>query len=114
MAGLGRYGGPRQSIIIERLGHEYFGITAGALYDDYVAECYGECRGVVVPVHVDEVGYVYVIFSKPSGGSQRYYLADDEAALLGDTFETYILQECRMWQSARKEQELQQAAKRTV
>ncbi len=99
MAFLGNANGPRESKVVDELGHEYFGITPAALYSDVEDYAYGEARGHVVPVHVDHDGRPYVLFSRPSG-PDRFYLVGQFK--LAGTIATYSPEEQDRWNEAQR------------
>jgi hypothetical protein len=84
MAYLGNIDGPRESLIIEKLGYNYFGITPQQLESDIEWHKDSERRGEVQTVHVNEEGKPYIIFSRPNNQTSRYYLEDNDWVLVGD------------------------------
>lgn len=74
MAYLGVYGGPRLSEIIDRLGHDFFGITAAQLASDVEWERYSELTNQVIHVYMDRIGRLYYPFIH----NKRYFLQDEE------------------------------------
>lgn len=94
MAFLGNLQGPRESEIVEKLGLEYFGIDWERIENDI--EWYSERRGEVVPVHVDEEGKTYIIFSSPDKKGQRFYLKEAGYQLTGP-IKTFTEDEQKRW-----------------
>lgn len=83
MAYLGNLRGPRESEIVEKLGHDYFGITPAQLAYDIEMWQESERRSEVQPVHVDENGQPYVVLSRPKGAANRFYLEEHGYFLSG-------------------------------
>jgi hypothetical protein len=73
MAYLGSLRGPRESVVIETLGPEYFGITAEQLAYDVSLFEESERLEEVQPVFLDSLGRPYIILSR-SGHRERYLL----------------------------------------
>jgi hypothetical protein len=99
VAFLGNANGPRESEVVDELGHEYFGITPQALEDDISDYAHSERRGHVVPVHVDEEGRPFVLFTRPNGPN-RFYLVG-RFKLVG-AIATRTPEEQRRWDEAQK------------
>lgn len=90
MVCLGHRKGPRTSEIIGKLGCTYFGITPQELASEIEWQEYFENTfDTIGPVHMDESGRVFVIFSSPDKKGQRYYLDEDELRKLGSKFRSY-------------------------
>lgn len=83
MAYIGNKDGPRESEIVERLGAEYFGISESDLESDVAWYTDEEVRGEVKPVHRDEAGRCYLLFSGPGGTTQTFYLEEHGLRLTG-------------------------------
>ena len=73
MAFLGCSTGPRESEVVERLGHNYFGITTAELHEDIQMYEDSERRGEIQPVYLDQIGSPYLILSRRSARSVRFY-----------------------------------------
>ena len=88
MAFLGKVGGPCLSEIIDRLGPEYFGISATALEEDFCNELLSEAvnRESVKPVYKDKEGQLCYIFTAPGNKKQLYHLTPEEIKKLGDDY----------------------------
>jgi hypothetical protein len=76
MAFLGSTNGPRESEIVQRLGHTYFGISPSELEDDISAYEDSERRNEVQPVFLDPLGLAYVKFAHAGLQPQRFYLSE--------------------------------------
>lgn len=87
MAYIGNKDGPRESVIVEHLGHEYFGITPAQLAEEVACYRDEEMRGEVGPVQRDEDGRHYLLFSGPGGKQKKFYLEEHGYVLTG-TIET--------------------------
>lgn len=74
MAYIGNRQGPKESAIVQRLGHEYFGISPLQLEEDLRRYRQQEAQDLVVPVRQDKMGRYYLLFSAPETGTQRFYL----------------------------------------
>ena len=77
MGFVGNVNGPRKSVVVAKLGHDYFSISSEELtleMEDYKND---EFRGVVDPVYLDEHGRHYLRFYAPGGGTQRFYLGGE-------------------------------------
>jgi len=96
MAFLGNLNGPRESEIVDRLGHEYFGISPLELTLDVEHFEHAEGRNEVQPVHVDELGRPYIMFSRRGHGSERCCPEDHGYALPGEVL-TYTREEALRW-----------------
>jgi hypothetical protein len=70
MACLGSIKGPRKSLILQQLGHPYFGITPSQLGAD-IGHHYAEQRGEVQPVSRDEEGRPCILLSKKRGPDRK-------------------------------------------
>ncbi len=84
MGYVGNKAGPKKSIIVDKLGPQYFGISPQDLeveIEDYQNE---ESRGVVNPVCVDDQGRYYLVFFAPGRKTQRFYLDENGCKLDGD------------------------------
>ena len=84
MGFVGNKRGPRKSVIVDKLGPEYFDISPEELeveIQDYKDE---EFRGVVDPVYVDARGLYYLVFFAPGGKTQKFYLKENGYELDGD------------------------------
>ncbi len=73
MAFLGCSTGPKESEIVAKLGHTYFGITPAELDDDIRSYEDSERRGEIQPVYLDQLGDPYLILSRPDARSVRFY-----------------------------------------
>ena len=96
MAYLGNKKGPKESRIIERLGRSFFGITPAQLASDIEMFEDSERRGEVQPVHVDENGRPYIVFSRPDNQTSRFYLEEHNWMLEGDIL-THSKEEAELW-----------------
>lgn len=76
MAFLGCSTGPRESEIVGRLGHPYFGITPAELDDDIRMYEDSERRGEIQPVYLDQIGSPYLILSRRGARSARFYFIE--------------------------------------
>ena len=77
MAYLGNRNGPRESEILNKLGHIYLGCSPGELDADISDMEYSESRGVVAPVHVDVAGRPYIEFTSPEPGRTRTFVLEE-------------------------------------
>lgn len=73
MAFLGCLTGPRESEIVARLGHRYFGIAPAELDDDIRTYEDSARRGEIQPVYLDRLGSPYLILSRPDSRNARFY-----------------------------------------
>ena len=105
MAYLGNINGPRESLILVKLGYHYFGITPEQLSSDIEWHEYAERRGEIQPVHVDEEGKPYIIFSRPNNQTSRYYLEENSWVLEGD-IKTIMPEELECWKGRFKNKAL--------
>lgn len=86
MAFIGSREGPRKSLIIARLGWEYFGITPEQLERDIIDAEADETAGLIdQPLTEKETGRRYLLFNAPGGGIQRFYLEEAGCRLPSDT-----------------------------
>jgi len=88
MAYIGNFRGPKKSVIVAKLGPDYFGITSEQLNEEIYFYKVDEENMEVDSVHVDENGKPYVIFRAPLGKFQRFYLHEHGYILTG-TIKTY-------------------------
>jgi hypothetical protein len=84
VAYLGNLNGPKESEIVQKLGHEYFGITPAQLAADVELWEESERDLTVVPVYLDEPGRPYILFSRKNFHTERYYLHENGWRLEGD------------------------------
>jgi hypothetical protein len=75
------------SRIVERLGPDYFGITAEKLADEIELYMEDESDGIVDPVYRDKTGRRFIFFNAPGGKVQKYYLEEDGYHFEGDIIE---------------------------
>ena len=99
MAYLGNLKGPRESVILDELGPQYFGVSPAQLEEDIDYHHFAESRSEVVPIHVDENGRAYIKFSTPNGPIQFYL--ENKYSLEGD-IETFTKEEKLRWVSRNK------------
>jgi len=105
MAFVGNLKGPRESFIIDCLGPNYFGCSAAGLEEDIAFHVEAESRSEVVPVHVDEIGQPFIVFSSPdSKRPQRYYL-EKEGYFLEGGIKTFTEVEQRKWLGRHSQEE---------
>jgi hypothetical protein len=83
MSFLGNLNGPKESEIIEKLGHNYFGISCEQLETDISYHRDAEMRREVVPVRIDKNGNLYILFSSADKMGQRFYLRKEGYSLQG-------------------------------
>ena len=84
MACLGNLNGPKESVIVQTLGHEYFDITPTQLAADVELWEESERELRVVPVYLDELGRPHIVFSRRNFRTERYYLHENGWRLGGD------------------------------
>ncbi len=84
MGYVGNKAGPRKSIIVDKLGPQYFGISPQDLEVEIEGYQDEEFRSVVDPVRVDDQGRYYLVFYAPGGKTQRFYLDENGYKLDGD------------------------------
>jgi hypothetical protein len=97
MAFVGNLKGPRESFILDCLGPNYFGCSVSGLEEDIAFHVDAERRSEVVPVHVDETGKPFIVFSSSdSQKPQRYYLEENGSSLEGE-IKTFTDIEQRAW-----------------
>lgn len=75
MAFLGSIDGPRESEIVQRLGHSYFGISPDELEDDIAMYEDSERRNEVQPVFLDPLGLAYIRLSGAGLQARRFYFS---------------------------------------
>lgn len=98
MAYLGNEKGPRESEILNRLSSDFFGITPAQLESDIEWNEDAERRGEVQPVHVDEDGRPFIVYSRPKGKDVRFYLEDHGFKLEGK-IKTFSEDETNRWEN---------------
>jgi hypothetical protein len=81
---------------------QYFGISPEDLENEISYFRYGESRGDVAPIHVDETGRPYIVFSTPNGPG-RFYL-EGKYQLRGELL-TYTEEETLYWKKLLKNDE---------
>ncbi len=84
MACLGNLNGPKESVIVQTLGHEYFDITPTQLAADVELWEESERELRVAPVYLDDLGRPHIVFSRRNFRPERYYLHEDAWRLGGD------------------------------
>lgn len=84
MAYLGNLKGPRESEIVQTLGHEYFGITPAELDSDIRMFEDSERRNEIQPVYLDTEGRPYILLSRPRVRPERFFLHEHGWLLEGD------------------------------
>jgi hypothetical protein len=100
MAFLAHRSGPRESELLDRLGHGLFGCAPAKLEEDISSHRYAESRGEVVPVHIDAEDKPYIEFSfRQPPSSRPFYLLDHGFALPLD-IATFTEEESRRWSKA--------------
>lgn len=105
MAFVGNSKGPRESFIIDCMGPNYFGCSAAGLEEDIAFHVEAERRGEVVPVHIDDTGQPFIVFSSSDSKSpQRYYLEEKGYYLEGEII-TFTEEEQRAWRDGHPREE---------
>lgn len=97
MSYLGNKDGPLESDILNRLGNKFFGCTTEALEEDISHHHYAETRGEVVPVHIDEKGRAFVIFSSAGPGKTQRFMLEDHGYILRGDIKTFNEEEAMRW-----------------
>ncbi len=83
MAYVGNKHGPRESLIVMRLGSDYFGISPAQLDEEIGWYEEEERREEVTPVRKDSRGRYFIIFLAPGGGTQQFYLDEHGYVISG-------------------------------
>lgn len=97
MAYLGNRDGPRESDILDRMGFSFFGCSPVGLEEDISCHRFAEARGEVVPVHVDQAGRAYVLFSSPVAGKTTKYVLEEHGYNLRGNIATFSEEEFAHW-----------------
>jgi hypothetical protein len=97
MAYLGNRDGPRESDILDRMGFSFFGCSPIGLEEDISYHRFAEARGEVVPVHVDQTGRAYVVFSSPQPGKTTRYVLEEHGYSLMGNIATFSEEESAHW-----------------
>ena len=85
MSFVGNRRGPRKSDIVQKLGPDYFGITAEQLEAEIQLYRDDEFNGLVDTVYVDKEGRHFLKFNAPNTDlPQRFYLEENGYYLEGD------------------------------
>ena len=105
MAFVGNLKGPRESFILDCLGPNYFGCSIAGLEEDIAFHVEAERRNEVVPVHVDETGQPFIVFSSSdSKKPQRFYL-EEKGYFLKGVIKTFTDAEQQAWLGRHKREE---------
>ncbi len=99
MSYLGNADGPRESEILEKLGPIYFGCSPADLESDISFHNFAESKGEIVPVHVDEKGRPYIIFSSPDPGTTQIFVLEKHGYKLEGEIKTFSENESSLWKN---------------
>ena len=97
MSYLGNKNGPKESEILNKLGSDYFGCSGENLEVDISNHSYAESRDEVVPVHVDEKGRSYVIFSSTRHNMPQRFILEAHGYILKGEIKTFTDEEAAHW-----------------
>lgn len=99
MAYLGNINGPRESEILDKLGHSFFRCSPGELEEDISYHRFAESRSEIAPVHIDFNGSPYIEFSIKELKAPSKFILEEHGYSLKGYIKTFTEEEFLRWQA---------------